>query len=474
MPGPNSADPDWSRDRLDETARRICDPDRIRDLLASSTPVSADALDTILREARKLNGISPEAVAALIQITDPALRATVLAAAKRIHAQVHGGRVGVSAPVCPSNRCVNDCLYCPLRRSNTRLRRNASGPRELQREITGLLDEGFRHITLVFGEDRSGVAYVRDMIQAAYGTRSGARHIQRLELNLNPMPVADLRALKEAARLGTYHVYQETYDPAVYAALHHDGPKADYAWRLTCHDRAHEAGLTDVGLGVLLGAGDTAFDVVALHAHAEYLTENFGLPPHSITYPRMINATGAEQSRDISDDDFVYTVAVTRLAFPYCNIVLCTPAVRDTRLLLYSHGISQVAVGSNSYPGVYTAGGDPDAAGALSIGRPRALENLVYLMCDAGVVPNLCMACYAQRRKQTVFCSGDKTETHKRCAPNALLALKEYLMDYASPETQKVGGRLIQNELAHLSDDVRALALELMEEAEAGLRGQML
>jgi 2-iminoacetate synthase len=143
-------------------------------------------------------------------------------------------------------------------------------------------------------------------------------------------------------------------------------------------------------------------------------------------------------------------------------------------LRLYTHGVSQVSVGSLSYPGVYTAGGDPEAAGSLSIGRPRGLEKLIYLMCEAGVVPNLCMACYAQRRKQTVFCSGDRTDQHRRCAPNALLALKEYLMDYASPDTQKVGGRLIQHELSRLSDDVRLMALELMEEAEAGLRGQML
>jgi 2-iminoacetate synthase len=478
MPGPNLAESDWSRDRLEEVARRICDPGRVHDALASGTNAGADAIDSILRKARSLDGLPAEDVAALIQIDDPTLRDTVLAAARRIHEAVHGGRVGVSAPVCPSNRCVNDCLYCPLRRSNTRLRRSASGPRELQREIAGLLDEGFRHITLVFGEDRSGVAYVRDMIQAAYGTRSGMRHIQRLELNLNPMAVADLQAIKEAARLGTYHVYQETYDPTAYATLHPDGPKADYAWRLTCHDRAHEAGLSDVGLGVLLGAGDRAFDVVALHGHATYLTDAYGLPPHSITYPRMITAPdapiSAEDARHVSDDDLVYVVAVTRLAFPYCNIVLCTPAVRDTRLRLYSHGISQVSVGSLSYPGVYTAGGDPEAGGALSIGRPRALEDLIYLMCEAGVVPNLCVACYAQRRKPTVFCSSDKTETHMRCAPNALLALKEYLMDYASPDTQNVGARLIQTQLSRLSEDIRALALDLMEEAEAGLRGHML
>jgi 2-iminoacetate synthase len=387
--------------------------------------------------------------------------------------------VSLCTPVCPTNRCVSDCLYCPLRRSNSALRRSVSTVRDLQGEIIGLLDEGYRHVLLVFGDDRSGVHYVHDMLGAAYGARSGSRQLQRVDLNVDPMDVPALRELKSAATLGLFHVYQETYEPAQYAHLHPGGPKADYAWRLTAHDRALEAGLDGIGLGVLLGAGDARFDVVALLSHAQYLTREYGAHPQAISYPRMIPSPGAPASgdpeRQMSDAAFLYVVAVTRLAAPYTDLVLSTPASAELRRDLYAHGISRVSVGSLSYPGTYTRDGDPTAGGDLTIGRPRALEPLVYRMAEGGFVPNFCAACFAQRRRAALREETSPLELARaHCAPNALLSLKEYLMDYASPPTRAVGDRLIQQELARLPEAARATTLGLMEEAEAGLRGQLL
>jgi 2-iminoacetate synthase len=464
---------------VEDTARRICDPEVIGEWLDYGRGASAETVRDILYRARASQGLEPGDVAVLIQVQDEAVRAEVLKAARQLHERIHERRVGLLAPVCPSNRCVNDCLYCPLRRSNARLRRKVASAVDVQREVLALLDEGYRQLQLVFGEDLSGVPYVRDMMWATYGARSGLRQIQRVDLNLNPLRVTELSELSQSAGAGTYHVYQETYHPEAYAALHQAGPKADYAWRLTCHDRACEAGFRDIGLGVLLGAHDFRFDVVAVVAHSRYLSQTCGCQARSITYPRMIPAQGApashEAGRQVSDADFCYAAAVTRLAEPFASIVLCTPADREVRLELYGVGVSQVSVGSLSYPGVYTADGDVAAAGNLTIGRPRGLEDLVYRMCEAGFVPNFCVACYANMPRRRAGADGlPEAYAADHSAANSLLALKEYLMDHASPETANMGERLIQQELGRLSERERNLTVELMEEIEAGMRRQML
>jgi 2-iminoacetate synthase len=467
---------DWSRERIEQAAAGICDPARIRQMLADAGSPDRRTVQDLLHSAVAMAGLAPEHVGVLAQVTDPALRELVLDAARKVHARAYGRRISLVAPVCPTNRCVNDCAYCPLRQSNSRLRRTFAGSRETQREVVALLDEGYRHVNLVFGDDRSGVHYIRDSIWATYGSRSGLRQVQRVDVNVNPLRVSELSQLHQAGRLGTYHVYQETYDPAAFAALHPAGPKADYALRLACHDIAFSAGLNEMGLGILLGAGDLAFDLVALTTHFRYLEREYGVAPRAVTLPRMIPSPGApasrEEGRQVSDDDFRYVFALMRLAAPYVDLVLCTPASRDVRLELYGLGVSQVSVGSASYPGVYTADGDPGAAGGLTIGRPRGLESLVYRMADSGFIPNFCVNCYTPRRRSTSI-----EEAHprpcvgERCSANALLGLKEYMMDYATPDTQVVGARLIQHELARLTEPVREATLELMEETEAGIRG---
>jgi 2-iminoacetate synthase len=467
-----------SREGIEQAAQRICDPARIADALAGAQEADAAEVRDLLHAAQGLSGLTPEHAALLIQVSDPALRGQIRETARQVHQKLWGRRVRLHAPVCPTNRCVQDCAYCPMRRSNARLKRRAATPRDIQREVAGLLDEGHRHVTLVFGDDRSGVQYVRDAVWATYGVRSGMRQILRVDVNLDPLRIVDIRELREAP-IGTYHVYQETYHPGAYAQLHPTGSKADYAWRLTAHDRAIEGGLENVGLGLLLGSHDFRFDVVGLVGHVRYLEETFGRSPHTVTYGRMLPTPGApvtqEPERRISGEDFTFLVAVTRLAMPYVGIVLATPASTEVRRELYGLGVSQVSVGSLSYPGVYTADGQLEAGGALTIGRPRGLETLVHRMCEVGFVPNLCAACFVQRRRAG---GPDETDSESRvqdrCAANALLCLREYLMDYASPETQTIGERLIQAELARLPDGVRGVTFDYMKEAEAGLRGQLL
>ncbi|HEY3396618.1 MAG TPA: radical SAM protein [Armatimonadota bacterium] len=475
----STAATDWSREQVEATAARVFDPAAVAAALQAGADTAPEALRDILHHASAQEGLTLDEVAALLQVTDPDLRREVLNAAHHVHAKLFARRISIATPVCPTNRCVNDCLYCPLRRSNAGLRRTASTGRDLQREIVALLDEGHRHVILVFGDDRSGVHYIHDMLWAAYGARSGLRQLQRVDLNVDALSIAALHEIQDAAALGTYHVFQETYDAQEYARLHPQGPKADYAWRLTCHDRAHAAGLTDVGLGVLLGAGNLHFDVLALIRHAQYLTATYGDHPQTITYPRMVASPGAPTSREperqVADEDFLYVVGVTRLALPASDLILSTPASAELRRELYDHGISRVSVGSLSYPGTYTRDGDPTAGGELVIGRPRPLEELVYRMAEAGFVPNFCAACYAERRRAALHQRTSPQErARQHCAPNALLSLKEYLMDYASPDTRTIGERLIQKELSRLPEPVREATLGLMVEAEAGLRGQML
>lgn len=465
---------EWSRERTEEVAAGVCDPAAIVGLLAAGAAASPSAVRDLLYQAKAMQGLGPAEVATLIQVTDPALRAEIVQAARQVHEKAYGRRLGLFAPVCPTNRCVDDCLYCPLRRSNSQLRRTMAQPREVQREVKDLLDEGHRRLILVFGNDRLGLPYIRDMVEAACGAALNHRQVQRIDLNLDPLSMADLRQLNLPA-VGTCHVFQETYDREQYALLHPPGPKADYAARLTCHHRALEAGFEDVGLGLLLGAGPYQFDVVAVTAHAADLVATYSVKPHTISYPRMVASAAApasaEPQRQISDEDFIFIVAVTRLAMPYTGIIMSTPAKSEVRLELYATGISEVMVGAYSYPGVYTRDGAPEAGGKLSVGRARPLEALIYRMCEVGFLPNLCTSCYSQRRREALRGElAPKALTARYCAPNALLALKEYLLDYASQETRVLVERTIQAELARMPEKTRTEVLERMEEIEAGLR----
>lgn len=469
----------WSRERLETVAQHVCDPAAVEEALQAADGADATAVGDLLHQARSLEGLTPRQAAVLLNVEDPDLRNEIITAAREVHDKAFGRRISLFAPVCPTNRCVNDCLYCPLRRSNARLHRSHTGIGDLQREIAGLLDCGHRYVQLIFGEDRSGVAYVRDMVHAAYGARQGLRQMQRVDINVNPLNAVELKQLKSSVPLGTYHVYQETYHPKTYTRLHPDGPKADYARRLVCHDEALTIGMDDVGLGILLGVYEYRFDVIAMLMHAAHLNEVHGVAPHTFNIPRLTASADAPGSQTpyspISDALFMFITAVLRLAAPFADIALSTPATRDTRRDLYATGISSVSVGSESYPGVYTADGDPEAGGALVIGRPRNVEILVYRMAEAGFIPNFCVACYIRRRRAAILDQKDPQEYRVRhCTPNSLLALHEYLLDHASSETRVVGERLIQKELSRLPEQVRRMTLERMEEADAGFRELML
>ena len=465
----------WPRARLRALAQTICDPSALHGLLEQGRGASRETVRDILFESERGRGLTPEQTAVLLCVKDPELRAQVKATAAGVHERLFARRVRLSDPFCPTNRCLSDCTYCPLRRSNARLRRHVFTVRDLQRELTLLLEEGYRHLTLVFGEDKGGMPYVADMLAAACGASAGIRRVQRLDVNLNASRPEELKVLAAADRLGTYHVYQETYDPETYGRLHPDGCKADYEWRITSHDRACETGIRDLGLGVLLGLYDARFDVLAVLSHARYLLETYEPEALTISYPRLLPAPEAPGSLDqrwaVGDEEFVFLVAVTRLAMPFVEIVLNTPAPSAVRRELYGAGVSQVAVGSLTYPGVYTADGEPSAGGSLRIGRPRNLERLVYRMCEVGFVPNFSTDRYPRVRRKTGEDPEEELSAAHRAAANSLLALHEYLLDQAAPATRDLLVGTIQEELGRLPKRVQDQTLSLMEEAEAGLRG---
>jgi len=467
-----------TRAQLERWAASICDVAQIEAALAAGQEATPEAVRDILFAARAMEGLSPAQTAILIQTQSSELRTEILHTARHVHQQAYGRRIGLFAPVCPTNRCVDDCLYCPLRRSNAMLRRTMASPNEIQKEVKDLLDEGHRRLIIVTGNSRSGVPYLRDMIEAICGVGQGPRRVQRVDLNIDPLSCEELQELKHPV-VGTYHVYQETYHPAHYAALHPPGPKADYVARLTAHDQAARAGWSDLGLGLLLGAGPYEFDLVALVSHAQYLHREYGLRVHTVSLPRMIPAKGApasqEPQRQIDDETFLFIVAVIRLALPFSGLVLNTPASTPLRRELYATGISEVMTGASSYPGVYTADGDPQAGGKLIIGRPRPLETLIYRMCEFGFVPNLCTACYGRHRREAWSGSiAPRDLSSEFCAPGAVLALKEYLIDHASAVSQPVIEHTIQQELARLPKEIRTKTLERLEEIEAGIRDSLL
>lgn len=469
----------WPAERTTAVARTICDPGAVGSLLQTGLEATGEAVAEIIFHAGRAKGLACDQVAALLALEQPDLRAQVKTAAAAVHERLYARRVRLSNPVCPTNRCLNDCLYCPLRQSNALLRRNLSTASQLQREVTALIEEGHHHLTLVFGEHPSGVDYVREMVRAAFGVRTGVRQVQRVDLNLNASHPDELQALAADHGVGTYHSYQETYHPGTYALQHPDGPKSDYEWRITSHDRACAAGMSNLGLGALLGLYDYRFDVLALLLHAAYLESAYHPGALTISYPRLTAAPGAPASTDgswaVSDEEFCFLVAVTRLALPLAEIVLNTPAPPEVRRELYSVGVSQVAVGSLSYPGVYSSDGEIGVTGGLSIGRPRNLETLVYRMCEAGFVPNFCPRSYAHSKQRTnAQARHSELETAHRDAANSLLALQEYLLDEAAPQTLDLGTGIIQDELARLPRRICDSVLAMMDEARAGLHGQRL
>jgi 2-iminoacetate synthase len=395
--------------------------------------------------------------------------------AREVKETIYGLRIVLFAPLYISNLCSNECVYCAFRKSNHGLPRRVLTQEEIRQEVLSLVKQGHKRILLVAGESlpQEGISYILKSIETIYQSTYGRGEIRRVNVNIAPLSVEDFRELKRSG-IGTYQLFQETYHPAVYARYHHRGPKKDYLWRLTAMDRAMQAGIDDVGVGVLFGLYDWRFEMLALMQHIRHLENEFGVGPHTISVPRMEPADGAEIASNppypVSDTDFLKLIAILRLAVPYTGMIMSTRETAQVRRETLALGVSQISAGSRTNPGGYTQ--QPEESGSqFSLGDHRSLEEVVQDLFAAGFIPSFCTACYRLGRTGQDFMDLAKPgEIKHHCDPNAYSTFQEYLEDYASPQTRQCGALKISEWLAQMEPVPRRIAQQLVKEVENGKR----
>jgi len=431
----------------------------IEDTLAEASPPDGGEVADILAHARELKGLSFEEAERLLLVEDPDQVAAICECANFIKNEIYGSRLVLFAPLYASNLCNNDCLYCAFRKSNPGIRRRTLTLDELRHEAEQLVMQGHKRVLLVSGEGlgESALDYTIRAIETIYDVKVGNGEIRRINVNIAPLSEAGFRRLK-AAKIGTYQLFQETYHYPTYKQMHRAGPKSDYLNHLTAMDRAMTAGIDDVGVGILFGLYDYRFEVMALLQHIRHLEERFGVGVHTISVPRIEPAEGSDVSlhppHPVSDQDFRKIIAILRITVPYTGMILSTRETAETRRAALSLGISQISAGSRTNPGGYS---DEGTGEQFSLGDHRPLDEVIRDIASHGYIPSFCTGCYRLGRTGEDFMDLAKPGLiHLYCLPNALTTFKEYLVDYASPETRAIGDDLIQDQLAAIpSDEVR-------------------
>jgi 2-iminoacetate synthase len=414
----------------------------------------------ILAAARELRGLTLEQSIQLLAVDDAELSEEICETARFVKDAIYGNRVVLFAPLYISNLCRNDCTYCAFRLSNRDVTRTALSMREIRTETEALLAQGHKRLLLVSGEaypERRGLRYVFDALDTIYSVQTPAGNIRRVNVNVAPLTKEEFRELK-THRIGTYQMFQETYHEPTYRAVHPRGPKADFAYRLGTVARAFEAGIDDVGVGVLFGLAPWRYEVVSLLAHIASLEARFGIGPHTISFPRIEPADGSLLSEHpphaVSDADFRRIIAVLRLSVPYTGMILSTRETPEMRREALSLGISQMSAGSRTNPGGYA---NPGATGQFSLGDTRSLSDVIADIVSLGHVPSFCTGCYRRGRVGKDFMDLAKPGLIKlHCLPNAVFSFAEYLHESAPESLQAAGFGTIAGVLADESVPQRA------------------
>lgn len=430
----------------------------------------------ILLKALDMHGLDLDEVAVLASVQDPVLHKELFATAKRVKEEIYGRRLVLFAPLYISNLCKNECLYCAFRRSNKELTRRALSQEEIAEETRIIIRQGHKRILLVAGEsypDMEGFDYVLKSIATCYATKEGPGEIRRMNVNVAPLSLEQFRELK-ATGIGTYQVFQETYHRETYAKVHVAGPKSDFDWRATAMDRAMQAGIDDVGVGVLFGLADWRFEVMALMQHIAHLEKEFGVGCHTISVPRIEPASGSDMAsappQVVSDEDFKKIVAILRLAVPYTGMIMSTRENPDMRRATLELGVSQISAGSRTNPGGYAEDEQFDAS-QFQLGDHRSLAEVIADISGLGYIPSFCTGCYRLGRTGQDFMDMAKPGLIKeKCGPNALSTFQEYLRDYAPKELARAGRRAIEHELSEMSDRTRRVAERMLDKVQSGQR----
>jgi 2-iminoacetate synthase len=453
------------------------DEEKIASLLRAGESAGRERGLEIVAKARECKGLQLDELAILLQASDPEVVQAIYDAALYVKDTIYGRRMVFFAPLYVSNVCANNCLYCGFRKDNKELVRRVLSMEEIDREVRILLEEGHKRVLLVAGEHptQSGIEYIEKAVAAVYAAKVGNASIRRVNVNCAPLSVEDFKRL-HATGIGTYQCFQETYHAGTYAEMHPSGPKKDYLWRLHAPSRAMQAGIDDVGVGALFGLTDYKFEVMATLMHSQFLDSTFGVGPHTISVPRLEPALNAPAANNpphaVTDDDMRRIVATLRLAVPYTGIILSTRERAEFRNELINLGVSQISAGSRTSPGGYhEAKAHKPEAEQFSIGDERSLAEVMCQLCKDDFIPSFCTACYRTGRTGERFMGLAKHgDIHHMCGPNALLSLKEYLIDFAEGETREQGERVLNECLADLDPKLRKKTTELLARIEAGDR----
>lgn len=432
-------------------------------------------IEQILEKAKECKGLSHKEAAVLLECEIPDLIEKIFTLAKEIKQRFYGNRIVMFAPLYLSNYCVNECRYCPYHHSNCHIARKQLTQEEIVREVTALQDMGHKRLALETGEDpvNCPIDYVLESIQTIYRIKHKNGAIRRVNVNIAATTVENYRKLKEAG-IGTYILFQETYNKESYEYLHPKGPKSNYAYHTEAMDRAMEGGIDDVGIGVLFGLNMYKYDFVGLLMHAEHLEAAQGVGPHTISVPRIRPADDVdldEYSNAIPDEIFKKIVAILRVAVPYTGIIISTRESEETRAKVLELGVSQISGASSTSVGGYAEREEENSA-QFEVSDTRTLDQVVGWLLDLGHIPSFCTACYREGRTGDRFMQLVKSgQIANVCLPNALMTLKEYLEDYASPETRAKGEAMIQRQIPTIPNEkVKALVMAHLSDLHEGKR----
>lgn len=436
-------------------------------------------IDEILSKAKEEKGLTHREASVLLACENEEKNQEIYALAKKIKQDYYGNRIVLFAPLYLSNYCINGCVYCPYHAKNKHIPRRKMTQDEIKREVIALQDMGHKRIAIETGEDpvNNPIEYVLESLKTIYSIHHKNGAIRRANVNIAATTVENYRKLK-AAGIGTYILFQETYNKKSYETLHPTGPKHNYAYHTEAMDRAMEGGIDDVGLGVLFGLEGYKYEFAALLMHAEHLEAVFGVGPHTISVPRIRHADGInpdEFDNGIDDDTFAKIVACIRIAVPYTGMIVSTRESKACRKRVLELGISQISGGSKTSVGGYANDETPEddeKTAQFDVSDRRSLDEVIKWLMELGYVPSFCTACYREGRVGDRFMAVCKQQQiHNFCHPNAIMTLKEYLEDYAKPETKIVGEKLVLKELETINNDkIKTTTKEFLKKIENGER----
>ncbi len=442
----------------DERMKPFIDADEIWDTIDRNQNPTKEQVQQIIQRSLDKNRLTMDEVAVLINTTDPEMIEMIKQGARTIKEKVYGNRIVLFAPLYIGNYCTNDCAYCGYKVTNKEMKRVTLKEKEIVEQVKALENTGHKRLILVYGEHPAyNAKFIAESVKTVYQVKEKNGEIRRVNINAAPLDIEGFRTVKTSG-IGTYQVFQETYHPETYDKVHRSGKKKDYNWRLTALDRAQEAGIDDVGIGVLYGLYDWRFETLGLLRHVNHFEATYNVGPHTISFPRIQNASSLDIDKQylMNDEDFTKLVAILRLAVPYTGLILTAREPAEIRDEIMRFGVSQIDGGTNIEMSGYTKDEENQDLNSeqFEISDTRSLGEVIDELIEGEYLPSFCTACYRLGRTGEHFMEFSVPGFIKRyCTPNAMLTLSEYLEDYATEEVKEKGYKIIYKELENLGNN---------------------